>query len=198
MSIHYNSFGSPILIGIDNGYGNTKTSHFCFPSGITSYNYEPTFSSNVLILNGTYYSIGDDHKDYTFDKSHDEDTYVLTLAAIAMELKLRNLTEANVHIAAGLPLTWVSTQKEAFRDYIMRDEVITYTYRGEEYCIHISEVDVFPQGFAAIAPHLGAMTGPNMICDIGNGTLNVMSIIDRKPIEKSTNTEKLIYFLLFS
>ena len=34
--------------------------------------------------------------------------------SIARELSRGNLTEANVHIAAGLPLTWVSAQKENF------------------------------------------------------------------------------------
>ena len=40
----------------------------------------------------------------------DEDYYVLTLAAIAKELKAENFTEAHIVIAAGLPLTWTSGQ----------------------------------------------------------------------------------------
>ena len=37
-----------------------------------------------------------------------------------MELNSYGLTEANVHIAAGLPLKWVSQQKKAFSDYLLR------------------------------------------------------------------------------
>ena len=37
---------------------------------------------------------------------------------------------------------------------------------------------------------MGAMHGMNMLADIGNGTMNVMQIIDSKPIEKSLVTDK--------
>ena len=48
---------------------------------------------------------------------------------------------------------------------------------------------MFPQGFVAIV-NLGAMPGMNMLADIGNGTMNVMQIIDNKPLEKSLVTDK--------
>ena len=55
--------------------------------------------------------------------------------------------------------------------------------------MHVRGVEVFPQGFAAIV-NLGAMPGMNMLADIGNGTMNVMQIIDNKPLEKSLVTDK--------
>lgn len=55
--------------------------------------------------------------------------------------------------------------------------------------MHLCGVEVFPQGFAAIV-NLGAMPGMNMLADIGNGTMNVMQIIDNKPLEKSLVTDK--------
>ena len=36
--------------------------------------------------------------------------------------------------------------------------------------------DIFPQGFAAVADRLHEFSGTNMLCDIGNGTMNVMLI----------------------
>lgn len=50
-------------------------------------------------------------------------------------------------------------------------------------------VEIFPQGFAAVV-NLGAMQGMNMLADIGNGTMNVMQIINNKPMEKSLVTDK--------
>ncbi len=44
-------------------------------------------------------------------------------------------------------------------------------------------------GFAAVV-NLGAMQGMNMLADIGNGTMNVMQIVDNKPLEKSLATDK--------
>lgn len=55
--------------------------------------------------------------------------------------------------------------------------------------MHLCGAEVFPQGFAAIV-NLGAMRGMNMLADIGNGTMNVMQIIDNKPLEKSLVTDK--------
>lgn len=50
--------------------------------------------------------------------------------------------------------------------------------------------DVFPQGFAAVADKLSAFKGINMLCDIGNGTMNVMYINECKPQQSKCFTEK--------
>jgi plasmid segregation protein ParM len=98
----------PTIIGIDHGYGNIKTAHCCFKTGGAAYDKEPTFKSNLLVYEGRYYLIGEGHKEFVSDKMTDSDYYILTLAAIARELRIRKLTSASVHLAAGLPLTWVS------------------------------------------------------------------------------------------
>ena len=38
----------------------------------------------------------------------DEEYYLLTLMAIARELNVFSIREADVHLAAGLPLTWMN------------------------------------------------------------------------------------------
>ena len=93
------------VIGIDHGYGNMKTANCCFPTGITAYDHEPLFTADMLVYADGYYLIGEGHKEFAPDKIKDEDYYVLTLAAIAKELKAENLTEAHIMVAAGLPLT---------------------------------------------------------------------------------------------
>ena len=101
---------TPIIIGIDHGYGNIKTANCCFKTGVASFDKEPTFKSNLLVYEGRYYLIGEEHKEFCAEKTQDEDYYVLTLAAIARELDGKGMNQAKVHIAAGLPLTWVATQ----------------------------------------------------------------------------------------
>ena len=105
---NYNT--NPIIIGIDHGYGNIKTAHCCFKTGVAAYDKEPTFKGNLLVYEGRYYLIGEEHKEFISDKMADSDYYILTLAAVARELNIRKLTSARVHLAAGLPLTWVSEQ----------------------------------------------------------------------------------------
>ena len=104
------SFKETKIIGIDHGYGNMKTANHCFKTGISAYDSEPLFTADMLTYNGNYDLIGDGHKELAPDKVKDEDYYVLTLAAIAKELKSENLTESHVVIAAGLPLTSTSGQ----------------------------------------------------------------------------------------
>ena len=97
-----------ILLGIDHGYGNMKTRHTVFKSGVKCYATEPAIASNVLVYDGKYYVIGESHKVFIASKSEDEDYYILTLAAIAKELATRGLKVADVFLAVGLPLNWLA------------------------------------------------------------------------------------------
>ena len=44
----------PVVIAVDHGYGNIKTSHFCFRSGVTVHDKEPVIKNDMLIYNGRY------------------------------------------------------------------------------------------------------------------------------------------------
>ena len=108
------------VIGIDHGYGNMKTANCCFPTGVLKSETEPVFTKDLLVWDEHYYSIGVGLKEFTADKFNDEDYYVLTLAAIARELRREQVTETKVLIAAGLPLTWLSEQKADFKHYLLQ------------------------------------------------------------------------------
>ena len=105
---------------------NSKHRH---PTGITAYDTEPIFSGNILEYNGTYYRIGEGHKEFIPDKAMDEDYYLLTLMAVARELNAYGIREADVHLAAGLPLTWVRKQREDFRTYLLRNEYVSFPFQ---------------------------------------------------------------------
>lgn len=144
----------------------------------------------MLVYENKYYLIGEGHKEFAPDKIKDEDYYILTLAAIAKELKAEGLTEADVHIAAGLPLTWTSGQKASFAAYLTKNAEVSFTYRKEAYKIRIIGVSIYPQGYAAIAPFATKLNGINLIADIGNGTMNVLYMINGKPQSGKMFTEK--------
>ena len=178
------------IIGIDHGFGNIKTANTCFRAGVVGYEKEPTFAEDVMRYDHLYYSIGEGHKEFCADKMTDRDYFILTLAAIVKELRNENLRSAQIHLAAGLPLTWVSEQKERFRNYLLQQKDPVVEYDDALYFIHIVGVDVFPQGFAAIAERLPEFTGTTMLCDIGNGTMNIMTITNGKPNAQKCFTEK--------
>ena len=180
----------PIIVSIDHGYGNIKTSHFCFKSGVTTYDQEPPFQSNLLIYHDHFYIIGEDRMEFSADKTWNDNYFILTLAAVAMELDYRNMRTATVHLAVGLPLTWVGQQKEAFKAYLLQNDSVDFTFRGTTYHVEFAGADVFPQGFAAVADHLKDFSGVNMLCDIGSGTMNIMFINNGKPVSTKCFTEK--------
>ena len=63
-------------------------------------------------------------------------------------------------------------------------------FQGKPYRVEIAGADVFPQGFAAVASQIRDFQGVNMLCDIGNGTMNIMFINDRRPAADRMFTEK--------
>lgn len=180
----------PLIIGIDHGYGNIKTPHSCFKTGVTVFEKKPVFTSDLLAYDGKYYVIGEGHKEFAAEKMNDPDYYILTLAAIARELYHRNLSSAEVYLAVGLPLTWVSGQKDSFKAYLLQNQEVSFTFQKWNYHVAFAGASVFPQGFSAIADRLQEFMGVNMLCDIGNGTMNIMYINHGKPVASRCFTEK--------
>lgn len=180
-----------LIVGIDHGYGNIKTANTVTPTGITKLDAAPTFTRNTLYYEGSYYLIGEGHKEYLTDKWEDDDNYLFTLMGIARELNREGITAADVWLAVGLPLTWVNRQREDFRKYMLQRESVEFRYEDKLYSVRIVGCSVFPQGYAAVVPYLKDMTGLNMLADIGNGTVNIMKINNRKPITTQSYTEKM-------
>ncbi|MDO4484717.1 MAG: ParM/StbA family protein [Clostridia bacterium] len=180
----------PILIAIDHGYGNVKTPHFVFPTGITAYDEEPAVAAEKLCWVGRWYAIGDTHKEFIPDKTADEDYLKLTMVAIAKELNRRGLTEASVYLAVGLPLTWVGQQRNSFTRYLTQVRNLEFNYNGTDYSVEITGIEMNAQGFAAVIDRLKDFSGVNMLCDIGNGTMNIMYINNGVPVSSQCFTEK--------
>ena len=65
MNVNKNQSGTPIVIGIDHGYGNIKTASSCFRTSVKAYDTEPTFTSNMLVYNGRYYIIYAERNQYS-------------------------------------------------------------------------------------------------------------------------------------
>lgn len=179
------------IIGVDHGYGNIKTANTVTPTNVIALKTEPIFSGNILEYQGMYYRIGDGHKEFTADKVQDDDYYVLTLIAVARELNIVGLREANVQLAAGLPLTWIRRQREAFRAYLMRSSEVRYRFNGKDYYVRFVGCDLFPQGYPAIVQYPENTKVTHLLADIGNGTMNILYMVGKKAVESKCWTEKL-------
>ena len=117
------------------------------------------------------------------DKTINDNYYLLTMAALAQEIRSRGApTECTVRIAAGLPLTSYGRDKPKFRGYLLRpSQPVQFPYEGVEYSITIADVQLFPQGFAALMAEPDLLTDePSLLLmDIG-GWLDGGSDADRQ------------------
>lgn len=174
----------PVIIGVDHGYAAMKTAHFPFPTGLVAYENEPYTLNDVLEYGGKYYVVGSGRQPLQKNKTQTEDYYLLTLAAIVKELAYRNAgTAADIHLAAGLPLTSFGRDKKAFQDYLCRGgKPVSFRYEGQDYAVTISKVSLFPQGYAAVLTQNGLLDEPSIIvADIGGWTVDLMRLDDRIP-----------------
>ena len=141
-----------IIIGIDHGYYAIKTAHCSFPAGLTSYGeHEPYTRQGLLEFGGCFFVCGSGRQPIQRDKTINDNYYLLTLAAIAKEIRQRGLPpECSVRIAAGLPLTSFGRDKPKFKDYLLRSNQPVKVVREELQAVNITNAVPSPPSENAI------------------------------------------------
>ena len=173
-----------LAIGVDHGYAAMKSAHVSFPTGLVEYEHEPYTQQDVLEYNGKFYVVGSGRQPLQKDKTLTDDYYLLTLAAVAKELACRKAdATASVHLAAGLPLTGFGRDKKKFRAYLLRDgRPVFFRFEGSAYTVRITEVSLFPQGYAAVLTQPDLLNEPSVIlADVGGWTVDLMRLDNRIP-----------------
>ena len=174
-----------MVIGIDHGYYAMKGKNIVFPTGITDYEYEPYTMQNVLQYQGKYYVCGTGRQALLKDKTANQNYYLLTMAAIAQEIRYRKAgKKTGVVLAAGLPLAGFGREKRLFKEYLLRKEQpLVFQYEKEYYEILIEDVKLFPQGYSALALHPEYINGePSvLLVDLGGWTLDLMRLDNAVP-----------------
>ena len=183
-------------IGIDHGYYAIKTRHCSFPAGLTAYgSHEPYTRQGLLESGGCFFVCGTGRQPIQRDKTINDNYYLLTLAALAQEIRSRGApTECTVRIAAGLPLTSYGRDKPKFRSYLLRpSQPVQFRYEGVEYSIAIADVQLFPQGFAALMAEPDLLTDePSLLLmDIGGWTVDLMRIDNALPVAETAHSLEL-------
>ena len=172
------------IIGVDHGYGYIKTSSTIMKAGIEELADMPPFKDDILVFNDRVFAVGQNRTEQYEDKTKTEDYYLLTLAAIASELRQKNLQSANnIILAVGLPYSFFSRQKDSFIRYLSRNKNISFKYEGKQYRISIKKVKVFPQGFPMISDQLDTVTDITVV-DIGSRTIDILTFTNGKPVYK--------------
>ena len=172
-------------IGIDHGYYAIKTRHFSFPAGITVYSHEPYTLQNTLEYDGKFFVCGTGRQPILRNKTENENYYLLTLVAIAKELRYRCAKpECSVTLAAGRPLAGFGREKKSFREYLRpSSQPVDFKFEGIPYKVIIEDVKLFPQGYSALAihPELIQDEPSVLLMDIGGWTVDLMRLDNSVP-----------------
>ena len=201
-----------VVIAVDTGNRYIKTAHAePFSAGLNMLgDTPPIVNTDTLFYNGNYYSFAETQGYHRQDKTVDNYYFILTLAAIAREIvmkdaiakspigatvdfkqamkdaKLRNVEfNENVFISVGLPPRDMKAQSKRLKEYYMRDgELLHFTYNGMKFNICITDVCVSPQGVAAVFPNdmfnRVASAPQAYIIDIGGYTTDVARIANKR------------------
>ena len=145
------------VIGIDHGWSMMKTISQVFVTGVKEITTTPALFGDVLEYEGKFYKVGTVRQEVKDTKVEDDSFYLLTLAAVAKELKRRGLAEAKVFLAVGLPLTRFGAEKNDFIKYLTKNKRVSFKYENESYQIEIDDVAVFPQCYAAVVDKIPTM-----------------------------------------
>ena len=171
------------VVPIDHGWANMKTEQDVFTSGVSEITTEPALFNDVLEYNNKYYKIGGKRLEVKEDKVHDDNYYLLTLAATAMTLERLHIRDAHVLWAVGLPLTRFGEEKDDFIKYLMKNKELTFKYNKIKYHIVVEKVSVYPQCYAAVSDKLRFFDNKVLVVDIGSWTVDIMPIINSNPDE---------------
>ena len=189
-----------LKIGIDNGNYNTKSSErMLYASGFAVNDREFITTEMQLFYEGTYYAIGGKRVNFQQDKTKENDTFILTLPAIAHAVRMAGLSSCEVLLGVGLPIDIYGAQKEAFRQYFLRYN-IHFRFEDTDYHCHITDCKVFAQGHAALCmyyPKLKEYTNITLV-DIGGYTMDVLTLHDFKVDRSSCASLRMGTITLFN
>lgn len=174
-----------MIIGIDHGYGFIKTKNSIFASSVAEFSKEPPVKTRVVKYEGKYFQAGCTAQGLAGSKTEDDKYYILTLAAIAEELKSISVREACILLAVGIPLTRYGIEKDELIKYLTREKTVFFSYEDTDFKISIENVYVYPQGYAAIAPRLYSIKGGCSLIDIGTGTTEIVPITSEHIVDLS-------------
>ena len=171
-----------LKIGIDNGNYNTKSSErMLYASGYTMSDKEFITSDMQLFHESAYYAIGGKRMSFQQDKTKEDDTFILTLPAIANAMRLAGISAADILLGVGLPIDIYGAQKDAFRQYFLRDE-IRFRFEDVDYHCRLVDCKVFAQGHAALCKYYQQLREYNnlTLVDVGGYTVDVLTLHDFK------------------
>jgi len=173
------------IIAIDHGNSAVKTCSHQFLSGVTDHLVRPPLADELIEYEGKFWTLSSNRIAFKRDKTKDDRFFILSLFAIAKELRSRHEESMmnSVILAVGLPPEHFGQGRDNFAAYFKRPGLINFVYNDVPYTIQIEKVFVYPQAYAAVAPQIDRLKRiPRLfIIDIGGMTTDVLLLRNGKP-----------------
>lgn len=181
-----------INLGIDHGNKNIKTSAGdIFPAGYKKHREKP-IGKDVLEFGGAYYTLTSNRIPFTWDKTQNEDFFILTLFAITRHLERQTWytpsegSFVEVNLGVGLPPAHFGRLYEQFQTYFRSPrngaDIQELRFHGKTHYIYLDKVYAFVQGYAA-ALALPCLEEEQdlVIVDIGGMTVDYLLLHNGEP-----------------
>ena len=174
-----------MIIAVDNGNCQTKTTHGVFTSGLSEHSVRPPLADEIIEYNGSYWTLTNERLAYRRDKTKDEYCFILTLFAIANEFKARGVvaSDMDITLAVGLPPQHYGALRDTFGAYFSKRSPVCFTYNGKPLRVTFNRVLVYPQAYAAIVSQAGRVKSYSrlFVVDIGGYTTDILLLANSKP-----------------
>ena len=172
-----------MLFAIDHGNSAIKTPNFVFTSGLTDYPVKPPVETDVLEFGGTFWTLSGERIPYMRDKTKDDRFFILSLFAIAKELRQREALQPMVEarLAVGLPPEHYELRNR-FAEYFKRG-IVQFKFNDIPISLMICQVLVYPQAYAAVVPQAQIIqrNPRTFVVDIGGFTTDVLLLRGVQP-----------------
>ncbi|MDF2892533.1 MAG: ParM/StbA family protein [Clostridia bacterium] len=133
-----------MIIGVDLGYGYTKTSEgIVFPSKISTHE-TILGEGNMLILDNKAYIVGEGNVEVDLNRINKELTRVCLLEALS-----KSSNQNDFQVVAGLPLGLFNSQKDQMKQMLLNNRYVEFEVNKQKRAIGITKAEVFPQCLGA-------------------------------------------------
>ena len=198
-------FGNIPVIGCDTGNKNVKTAHTITLAGIRKLPSAPAIAPadpmDVLLIDGAYYVVDSERLPYERNKVLSESHLLLTLIAVAKEMRALGLPPTSkVALAVGLPPGHMSnaTLVNQYRSYFLKNGgVHRFQCGGISYQITFTDVVVCPQAYSVVCglPSNVTNSADLYLIDIGGGTVDSIHLIRKNADPRIISLDLGVIFL---
>lgn len=184
-----------MLMGIDHGNKQIKIRNHTFISGLKEHKDRP-IGGNVLKYQGKYYTLTSERLPYMWDKTRNDNFFILTLFAIAYKIDRQELYDPqealDIQLAVGLPPAHYGALYERFEAYFRRTSgpgmehkpaFLEFEFNDRPYYIYFEDVQAYPQAYAAAITIMDRIRQHEraIIVDIGGMTTEYLLMREGEP-----------------